>query len=41
MIYSSMLKNLFARLKGKQENTSKDVNTFKEFEKKKLEDGEK
>lgn len=28
----SMLKKLFSRLRGKQEETSKDVNAFKEFE---------
>jgi len=35
-----MLKNIFARLKGKQEKTSKDVNAFKESGKKKPEDME-
>ena len=28
-----MLKRLFSKLKGKQEETSKDVNAFKESEK--------
>jgi len=36
-----MLKNIFARLKGKQEKTSKDANTFKESGKKKPEGIEK
>jgi hypothetical protein len=36
-----MIKNIFARLKGKQENTSKDVNVFKESEKKKSDDVQK
>jgi hypothetical protein len=31
-----MLENIFARLKGKKEETSKDVNAFKESEEKKL-----
>jgi hypothetical protein len=30
-----MLENIFARLKGKKEKTSKDVNAFKESEEKK------
>jgi hypothetical protein len=36
-----MLKNIFARLKGKQEKTSNDVNALKESGKKKPEDMEK
>ena len=31
--YTTMLKNLFARLKGKQEKTSNDVNDYKETQK--------
>jgi hypothetical protein len=36
-----MLENIFAKFKGKQEKTSKDVNAFKESGKKKPEDVEK
>jgi len=36
-----MLENIFARLKGKQEKTSMDVNTFKEYGKKKPSDVKK
>ena len=41
MVYVIMIKNIFARLKGKQEKISKDVNAFIESGKKKSEDLEK
>jgi len=36
-----MIKNIFARLKGKQEKTSNDVNVFEESGKEKPEDVQK
>ena len=37
----NMLKKLFSKLKGKQDKTSNDVNTYKEYEGNKLEELEK
>jgi hypothetical protein len=39
--YMIMLKKLFSKLKGKQDKTSNDVNTYKEYEGKKPEELEK